>query len=137
MHRTALSLLCSVGLLTSCDTFGPEDVQVLLRTDAASYVAPARVGVRLVNVSAGTLWHGVCLGLERREGDEWVWVEPDELVPCPAVLLVTKAWQQRELGAHVEEPGEYRLLLWVSTSNDERVDRPFISNAFTVEPDTD
>lgn len=139
MYRKALILFSTAALLVGCDAFGPEDVQVQVQTDATSYIAPAGVGVRLVNMSAGTIHHGVCPGLEQRVDGAWIpfQYDEDQVPSCPAVLVVTKPRHQKEFSVYIEKPGEYRLLLWVSTSDDERVDTPFISNGFTVESGTD
>ena len=132
MRIVLLTLLATAPLVASCDAFGPEDVQVVLRTGATAYPVPAAVSVAVINQSPGTIHHGVCFVRERRHGADWVADPPDEGVSCSLPRAITRPGQQRELSAYVPQPGEYRLLLWVSTADEERVDTPFISNAFTV-----
>lgn len=133
MRRHHVTLLGVALLLGGCDAFGPDDVHVLLRTDAEFYAAPASVDIRLTNLSSGTIFHGVCFCLEQRIDGAWVSLEPDDPVPsCPAVLAFTEPHQQRSYGAYIEEPGEYRLRIPIAASDDLLDGAEFVSNAFTV-----
>lgn len=133
--RNRVSIIAAIMFLASCS--GSVDVQPLavLTTDRSAYVPGSNVTARLTNASGETIYHGVCLQLQRRLGLAWA-PGPIPQVTCPDIQMGLAAGDSAVLGTRLPAGtslGTYRLFLPVEDSRGQPLpERQRVSNSFTV-----
>ena len=140
-HRFAASI--ALGLSLGCDSFGPDDVSLVLETDRTRYqMAAELIRVTVHNASPGTVYVGDCAAPEVRHAGEWVPVEHVPGYLCSLIQRVLRPGESTVFTAVMDPlpPAEYRLRLFdvvIGREKEERVDGLFVTNPFTVEPDAE